>query len=56
MHAGQFSCFVFLLSTEFFSETNSLKNSLRNTIRLSSSMDLDQAPLFVGPELDLNCL
>ena len=27
-----------------------------NTIRVSNSLDLDQAPHFVGPDLDPNCL
>ena len=41
----------FLPSADFFS-----KNSFRNTIRLSNSLDPDQAPHFVGPDLDVNWL
>ena len=46
--------FMFLLSVssaDFFS-----KKSLRNTIRVSNSLDPDQDRLYVGPDLDPNCL
>ena len=33
-----------------------LKNSFRNTIRVSNSLDPDQARHFVGPDLVSNCL
>ena len=33
-----------------------LKNSLRNTIRVSNSLDPGQAQRFVGPDLGPNCL
>ena len=51
---GSFSCFLssaFFLQNHFFS-----KNSLRNTIRVSNSLDPDQARHFVGPDLGQNCL
>ena len=49
---------AFLLPADFFSK---LTNSFRNTIRVSNSLDPDQARQFVGPEIvgpDLgpNCL
>ena len=33
-----------------------LKNSFRNTIEVSNSLDPDQAPSFVWPDLGPNCL
>ena len=33
-----------------------MKNSFRNTIRVSYSLDPDQARHFVGPDLGPNCL
>ena len=33
-----------------------LKNSFRNTIRVSNSLDLDQAQPFVGLDQSPNCL
>ena len=48
---------AFLKSADFFQ--NQLffsKNSFRNTIRVSYSLDLDQARHFVGPGLGTNCL
>ena len=47
---GNFSCFCCRLPI-FFS-----KNSFRNTIRVSNSLDPDQDPSSVGPDLCLNCL
>ena len=38
------------------SKINFLKNSFRNTIRVSISLDPDQARRFVGPDLGPNCL
>ena len=32
------------------------KKTFRNTIRVSNSLDPDQARHFVGPDLDPNCL
>ena len=40
----------------FFSKSTSLKNSFRNTIRVSNSLDPDQAGHFVLPDLGPNCL
>ena len=39
-----------------FLKINFLKNSFRNTIRVSKSSDPDQAQHFVGPDLGSNCL
>ena len=43
---------------KFFSFLKSTfwKTSFRNTIRVSNSLDPDQARRFVGPDLDPNCL
>ena len=46
----------FLLSDDFFSKSTFLENSFRNTIRVSNSLDPDQARHFVGPDLGPNCL
>ena len=40
----------------FFSKSTFLKNSFRNTIRVSNSLDPDQARHLVGPDLGPNCL
>ena len=40
----------------FFFKINLFKNSSRNTIILSSSLDPGQARYFVGPGLSPNCL
>ena len=40
----------------FFSKSTFSKNSFRNTIRVSSSLDPDQTRRFVGPDLVPNCL
>ena len=47
---------LFLSSACFFSKSTFLKNSFRNAIRMSSSLDPDQARHVVGPDLDPNCL
>ena len=39
-----------------FFKINFLKNSFRNAIRVSNTLDPDQAQRFVGPDLDPNCL
>ena len=44
-----FSCFCCCLLTFF-------KNSFRNTIRVSNSLDQDQDRSSVGPDLGPNCL
>ena len=46
---------MFLSSVGFFSKSTFLKNSFRNAIRVSTSLDPDQARRFVGPDLGLNC-
>ena len=46
----------FLSSADFFSKSTFLKNSFRNTIRVSNSLDPDQGRHFVGPDLGPNCL
>ena len=47
---------MLFLSSAFFSELTFLKKNFRNTIRVSKSLDPDQAQHFVGPDLGLNCL
>ena len=49
---------AFLSSADlfFFSKSTFWKNSFRNSIRVSKSLDSDQARLFVGPDLGPNCL
>ena len=51
---GNFSCFWCRLLT--FLKINFLKNSFRNTIRVSNSLNPDQDRHFVGPDLGPNCL
>ena len=44
-------------SADFFSQNHLFsKNSFRNTIRVSNSLDRDQARYFVGPDLGQNVL
>ena len=45
-----------LSSASFFSNQLFPKNNLGNTIRVSNSLDTDQARRFFGPDLGLNCL
>ena len=62
---GNFACF-FLSSAVFFfffflfcfvfSKSTFSKNSFRNTIKVSNSLDSDPARQYVGPDLDPNCL
>ena len=40
----------------FFLKLTFSNKSFRNTIRVSNSLDTDQARLFVGPDLGSNCL
>ena len=44
------------LSSAYFSISTFSKNSFRNAIRVSYSLDPDQARRLVGPDLDPNCL
>ena len=46
----------FLSSADFFQKFFFLKNSFRNTIKVSNSLDPDQAGHFVRPDLGPNCL
>ena len=50
-----FSRFFFVVCW-FFQNQLFLKNSFRNTFRVSNSLDPDQAWRFVGPDLGPNCL
>ena len=45
-----------MLLLSHFSKLNVSKNSCRNTIRVSNSLDPDQDRHFVGPDLGPNCL
>ena len=47
---------VFLSSADFFSKSTFLKNSSRNIIRVSNSLDPDQALYFVRPGQGPNSL
>ena len=47
---------AFLLSADFFQNQLFSKNYFRDTIRVSNSLDPDQAKHFVGPDLGPNCL
>ena len=49
--ANVFVCHMLNFSKLIFS-----RNSFRNIIRVSNSLDPDQARLLVGPGLDPNCL
>ena len=51
---GNFACFFVVCL--FFSKLTFSKNSFRNTIRMSNSLDPDRARHFVGPDLGPNCL
>ena len=44
------------LSSRFFSKSSFLKNSFRDIIWVSNSLDPDQAQQGVGPDLGPNCL
>ena len=46
---GNFACFFVVCG--FFFKINFSKKSLRNTIRVSNSLDPDQAERFVGPDI-----
>ena len=54
---GMLDNFVcYFLSADFFSKPTFSKNSFRNPIRVSNSLDADLAQHFVGPDLDPSCL
>ena len=46
----------FLSSDDFFHNHIFSKNSFRDTIRVSKSLDPGQAQIFVAPDLGPNCL
>ena len=50
--------FLFLLSADclFFLQNHHFRIKIGNTIRVSDSLDPDQARRFVGPDLGPNCL
>ena len=57
LHAGKYcmhfcACFFFLFKIVF--QKKSFRNSIR--LRVSNSLDQDQARHFVGPDLGPNCL
>ena len=54
LHAKKFSVYLFLLI--FGSKSTFSIKPFRNTIRVSNSLDLDQARHFVEPDLGPNCL
>ena len=47
---------MLLLSCADFFKINFSKQSFRNTIKVSNSLDVDQDPLSVSPDLGPNCL
>ena len=49
-------CLLFLSSVDFFLNNLFQKKSFRNTIKVSKSLDPDQAQHFVRPDLGPNCL
>ena len=55
LHTGNL-CLLFCRLLIFFSRLMFSKNSFRNTIRVSNSLDPDQAQCAVRPDLDPNCL
>ena len=48
--------FMFFCRLLIFSKSTFSKNSFRNTINVSNSLDPDQARHFVEPDLGTNCL
>ena len=52
LHVNQKSDFYDMMTDDFFSK----KNSHRNTIRVSNSLDPDQDRYYVRPGLGTNCL
>ena len=47
---------LLLLSADFYRDNFFSKFSFRKTIRISNSLDPDQAPYFVRPDLGTYCL
>ena len=48
--------YIYFCRLPFSFKINLLKNSFRNTIRMSNSLDPDQARRFIGSDLGPNCL
>ena len=54
---GKFSVMFFLSSADFIlPKSNVFEKFFRNTIKVSNSLDTDQAPRFAGPDSVPNCL
>ena len=56
---GNFACFFFVVRAvvcRFFFKVSVLKKSFGNIVRVSNSLDPDQAQHVVEPGLGLNCL
>ena len=53
---GNSACFFVICVVFFFLKFTFQKKSFRNIIRVSNSLDPDQAQHFVGPDLGPNCL
>ena len=51
---GKIACF--LTSADYLSKSAVSKNSFRKDIKVSDSLDPDQARHYVGPDLSPNCL
>ena len=47
---------MLFVADRLFSKSTTSKNSLRNTIRVTNSLNPDQARHFVRPDLGKNCL
>ena len=54
LHAGKFGLLFCRLL--FFFKINFFGNKIRNTFRVSNSLDPDQAGHLIGPDLGQNCL
>ena len=54
LHAGKF--YMIFVVCRLYSKSKFSKISFRNAIRMSNSLDPDQARHFVGPDLGPNCL
>ena len=53
---GNFACFFLVCGFFFFFKSTFSKKSFRNTIRVSNSLDPDQARRYVELDLGPNCL
>ena len=52
---GNIACFLTPADYMYFSKSSVLKNSFRNAIRVSNSLDPDQARHYVAPDLGPHC-